>query len=362
MSSINLAQQMMEMIQKQQELIEVITARQSEVKIDGLKLPSFYGRVGESVDMYVDQVARYFDAKNIKWQDPTQSSRIIAMMTANFRGNAAAWYMLAKDTFKDVQDLIQNITIEFVPPDIQERLRDQLYSLKQKRCQNLEEYIFKYRVAIMQVKDMSDLDKITYFVRGLESPIKEEVQYRRCKTVSEALSIALEYERSHRNFNSSNGNRRSFRRFDHRKDHTHPSNQRDSEPEPMEIDSAQASNQKRNKSSKFCRYCKKSGHIIDDCYKRKNQENRRNNNSNNGDSNRFRRQEERTAINYFDNDSEEGQEILEINDIAMAKVQEFAPNELIRKDGLCEGKKVKIMLDTGASCNVIRPGLSSNMT
>ncbi|EGZ21415.1 hypothetical protein PHYSODRAFT_418193, partial [Phytophthora sojae] len=46
------------------------------------------------------------------------------------------------------------------------------------------------------VKDMSELDKITYFIRGLVSPTKE-VQYRRCTTVSEALSVALEYDRSH---------------------------------------------------------------------------------------------------------------------------------------------------------------------
>ncbi|KAG6604676.1 Retroelement pol Polyprotein [Phytophthora cinnamomi] len=108
--------------------------------------------MGDSVELYFDQVIHYFEAKNIDWQDENQSKRIIAMMTANFRGNAAA-------------------------------------------C--LEDYISRFRVAIMQVKDMSELDKITYFIRGLVSPTKEEVQYRRCTTVSEALSVALEYDRSH---------------------------------------------------------------------------------------------------------------------------------------------------------------------
>ncbi|EGZ14971.1 hypothetical protein PHYSODRAFT_410181, partial [Phytophthora sojae] len=153
--------------------------------------------MGDSVELYFDQVVHYFEAKNIDWQDENQSKRIIAMMTANFRGNAAAWCMLCRDSISDAQDLIQKLTKEFVPPDLQERLRDRLYSLKQKCCSSLEDYISRFRVAIMQVKDMSELDKTTYFIRGLVSPTKEEVQYRRRTTVSEALSVALEYDRSH---------------------------------------------------------------------------------------------------------------------------------------------------------------------
>ncbi|KAG6613898.1 Retroelement pol Polyprotein [Phytophthora cinnamomi] len=185
------------MVQKQQALIDVLTSQRKEVKVEGISLPRFYGNMGDSVELYFDQVIHYFEAKNIDWQDENQSKRIIAMMTANFRGNAAAWYMLCRDSVSDVQDLIQKLTKEFVPPDLQERLRDRLYSLKQKRCSSLEDYISRFRVAIMQVKDMSELDEITYFIRGLVSPTKEEVQYRRCTTVSEALSVALEYDRSH---------------------------------------------------------------------------------------------------------------------------------------------------------------------
>lgn len=38
------------------------------------------------------------------------------------------------------------------------------------------------------------LYKITYFTRDLVSPTKEEVQYRRATTVSDAISVALEYD------------------------------------------------------------------------------------------------------------------------------------------------------------------------
>ncbi|KAG1713528.1 hypothetical protein DVH05_001315 [Phytophthora capsici] len=110
-----------------------------------------------------------------------------------------------------MQDLILKLTDEFVPPDLQECLRDQLYALKQKNCPSLEAYISRFREVIMQVTDMSEfmsvtcmiasrkreIYKITYFTRGLMSPTREEVQYRRCKTVSQAMKIAVEYDRSH---------------------------------------------------------------------------------------------------------------------------------------------------------------------
>ena len=154
--------------------------------------------MGESVNLYFEQLAQYFEAKNIDWRDVSQSTRILAITTANFKGNAAAWYKLNKPYIKDMQDLIVQVNEEFVPPDLQERLRDQLYALKQKSCPNLEVYISRFREAIMQVTEMSELDKITYFTRGLVSPTREEVQYRRCATVSQAMKIALEYDRSYR--------------------------------------------------------------------------------------------------------------------------------------------------------------------
>ncbi|TDH64877.1 uncharacterized protein CCR75_007342 [Bremia lactucae] len=40
-----------------------------------------------------------------------------------------------------LQDLIAQVTDAFVPPDLRERLRDQLYALKQKSCPTLKIYI-----------------------------------------------------------------------------------------------------------------------------------------------------------------------------------------------------------------------------
>ncbi|KAJ8579167.1 hypothetical protein ON010_g26 [Phytophthora cinnamomi] len=147
-----LGEVLLEMVQKQQALIDVLASQRKEVKVQGNSFPRFYGNMGDLVELYFDQVIHYFEALNIDWQDENQSNRTIVMPTAIFWGNAAA-------------------------------------------C--LEDYISQFRIATMHVTDMRELVKTTYFVRGLVSPTKEEVQYRRCTTVSEALSIALEHDRLH---------------------------------------------------------------------------------------------------------------------------------------------------------------------
>ncbi|OWZ04564.1 Retroelement pol Polyprotein [Phytophthora megakarya] len=239
-----------------------------------------------------------------------------------------------------MQDLIAKLTDEFVPPDLQERLRDQLYALKQKNCPNLEEYISRFREAIMQVTEMSELDKITYFTRGLVSPTREEVQYRRCTTVSQAMKIALEYDRSH---------------------HIRGKNYHN-EPEPMEIDSGSTRNRRQSSSSsvsKRCRYCKKPGHVIEQCYKLKNKEKHARRNQHEQSSANF--SVGSTAVTTAPADDEVT--VVEVEEISTSTLSPVhRENELIRKQGTCEGQPVVIMFDSGATCNVVRPGLVDNMS
>ena len=174
-------------------MLEAITKR--ERKVDGINLPHFYGKMSESVDLYFEQLAQYFEAKNSDWRYVSQSVRILAIITANCKGNAAAWYELNKPYIKDMQDLIVQVDDKFVPPDLQERMRDQLYALKQRSSPNFEVYISRFCEAIMQVTDMSELVKVTYLTQRLVSPTRQEVEYHRCATVSQAMK---EYDRSHR--------------------------------------------------------------------------------------------------------------------------------------------------------------------
>ncbi|KAL0591334.1 hypothetical protein ABG067_001365 [Albugo candida] len=47
---------LIQLVEKQQELLEAMTKR--EIKVEGISLPQFHGKMGESVDLYFEQLAQ----------------------------------------------------------------------------------------------------------------------------------------------------------------------------------------------------------------------------------------------------------------------------------------------------------------
>ncbi|KAF1333192.1 polyprotein, partial [Globisporangium splendens] len=127
------------------------------------------------------------------------------MLGGTLRQGAAQWFIVKKTEIETVDQFFLELGNEFIPADLQERLRDQLGELSQGQSRGLDDYVSRFRHVITQVQEMSELDKIMYFVRGLAPAIRTEVRYRRCSTLSEAITLALDYDRSHRR--SADGNR-----------------------------------------------------------------------------------------------------------------------------------------------------------
>ncbi|KAI9913299.1 hypothetical protein PsorP6_006213 [Peronosclerospora sorghi] len=105
--------------------------------------------------------------------------------------------MARKEEINSVSQFFIELDREFVPTDLQQRLRDDINNLRQKDCKNLADYISKLRYLNLQPKGTNEIDKIVYFQRGLRQATKEEVLYRRCATLAEAITVALDFERSH---------------------------------------------------------------------------------------------------------------------------------------------------------------------
>ncbi|KAI9985393.1 hypothetical protein PInf_004747 [Phytophthora infestans] len=147
--------------------------------------------------LFLDQARLFFEAKNIAYTHDDNRKRVLAIMVSNLTGQAAAWYVTQEHEIVDITALAAALRREFIPPDLQERLRDSRYQLKQRECRDLAEYVTKYRQLISRVKDMGELDKILLFTRGLVSQTRAEVVYRRCSTVHQAINVAMEYARAH---------------------------------------------------------------------------------------------------------------------------------------------------------------------
>ncbi|OQR83200.1 hypothetical protein THRCLA_23172, partial [Thraustotheca clavata] len=229
-------------------------------------------------------------AKNIDPQaDNETQQRCMAMMVANFRGLAASWY---QDRLCDrgsppstLVELVKELRAEFELEDLQDRLRDELYNLRQSACAVLMEYVAIFRRICTQLCDMTERDKILWFQRGLRTKTREELQYRRCTTVTSAIQMALDFERAHslslnqrdnqgnRNRQRNRGDRRPSRQPYYQKQNYNGAyrdqqidkkvtfdDEKERDPYDMEIDSAE---EKRLPGA--CFNCGRQGHRAAQC-------------------------------------------------------------------------------------------------
>ncbi|KAE9157940.1 hypothetical protein PF002_g33242, partial [Phytophthora fragariae] len=185
------------LLRQQQELMTKLVNRPpAEKRVEGISMPKYSGSLGESLELFLDQARLFFEAKDIDYMHPSNSRRVLAMMVSNLQGQAAEWYVTQQSSIDTIDELADALRREFIPADLQERLRDALYKLKQREGRDLADYVTRYRQLIMRVKDMSETDKNALFTRGLVTQTRAEVVYRRCTTVRDAISVAMEYERA----------------------------------------------------------------------------------------------------------------------------------------------------------------------
>ncbi|KAI9905564.1 hypothetical protein PsorP6_014122 [Peronosclerospora sorghi] len=54
------------------------------------------------------------------------------MVASNLKGQAAAWFTFNQDQFTTLNELADALQAEFIPPDLQERLRAELFHCRRK--------------------------------------------------------------------------------------------------------------------------------------------------------------------------------------------------------------------------------------
>ena len=141
---------------------------------------------------------------------------------------------------------------EFVPADLQERLREEMNNLRERDCRDLPDYVGKSRHVVTQVRDVSELDQIMYFLRVLTGLTREEFQYRRCKTLSEAITVALDFERSHpqRYSRGTSHDRPKYRSYENSRQY-----RSNNSPEPMDIGNVQIPSRNECRHRNLCFTC-----------------------------------------------------------------------------------------------------------
>ncbi|KAE8958035.1 hypothetical protein PF011_g30928 [Phytophthora fragariae] len=172
-----------------------------EYRAEGITMPKFSGTKDDDVADYLFSAKLYFESMNIKYGADSPQQRPLSLLVANLKGPAAAWYReyVSHDGnfLHSVTQFEELLTSEFTTPDRQEHLRDQLLRLRQNNFTCLEDYVAAFRHIICKVEEMSDIDKVMHFQKGLVVEIKQKVKLRQFRNTTDAISFALMYDRTH---------------------------------------------------------------------------------------------------------------------------------------------------------------------
>ena len=334
-------------------------------KIEGVTMPKFQGKPHESVDQYFFSAKMFLTCKNIDYtnMDAMNQRRIVAILASNLRDGAASWFhsmSIEGRHMQTMKELYEAMKDEFVPRDQEHRAREDLLSLKQHG--SLDDYVSKFRRALSKVYNMHELDKVHHFTNGLKDKTKKQVRYLRCERLTDAIAAAQSFDRAyfqnHSQIRSRNdkcnkgvsGNSRNWGQVT----------------EAMDISYTKQISKQECVNKKLCFYCKKPGHSIGNCQKRKTK--------NNGTTRRIQSSSTQN-INQYDmrqyaapqkSNNSESYQVQEINTVCFNVTMEQPTLDihnvsgqfpLFKKDGYIFGKKVRVMIDSGADHNIIKSGI-----
>ncbi|CAH0493531.1 unnamed protein product [Peronospora farinosa] len=100
-----------------------------KIKLESVKPLTYGGRLDESFQLYKEQVEQYFFARGVNWEIQEISQRILADLGGTLKKGAAKWYMMQKQYDTNVEDFFSKVGREFVPADLQERLREDINNM-----------------------------------------------------------------------------------------------------------------------------------------------------------------------------------------------------------------------------------------
>ena len=128
------------------------------------------------------------------WKSQELFQRILAVLGGTLKQGVAHGYVMQKQYVTNVDDFFSKVEREFVPADLQECPRENMNNMRESDCKDLPDYLGKFRHIVTKFRERSELDQIMYFLRGHTGRTREDVQYRRCTKLSEAVTVALDFD------------------------------------------------------------------------------------------------------------------------------------------------------------------------
>lgn len=150
---------------------------------------TFHGRTSEDISQWLFSLEQYFLASRVT--DPNQQVNFAASL---LRGSAALWWrQLVEDSGRPNTwaQFSTSIRYQFVTTNTSIETRYHLSNLHQKSGHGVTEYARQCVALCLRLRDMSETDKVFYFVKGLRKPeVRRDVLSRNPDSLADAIRLA----------------------------------------------------------------------------------------------------------------------------------------------------------------------------
>ncbi|EGD76334.1 hypothetical protein PTSG_11674 [Salpingoeca rosetta] len=217
--------------------------------------PTFSGATGERADDFLFCLETF-----VRYHRIDDDDQRLLLAISCLQGHALTWYRSLDPAPTNMHELQEQLRASFKTIDEQRQLRDQLRRLRQDG--NVQDYVFKFRQLMVQIDDMSRLDRIEAFIHGLRPRTRQEVSFHGPDTLEQAYQLASRYDRNYTTANS------SYRRG------APPTQPPKFDDRAMDIDAIRAqrplrrlTDQERDELRRrgACFRCRREGHLAADC-------------------------------------------------------------------------------------------------
>ncbi|KAJ2748515.1 hypothetical protein GGI19_006086, partial [Coemansia pectinata] len=153
-----------------------------------VKLPTFGGRLDEDVQTWLAQISMIYDAAEL---DVKQRFLYTVPL---LQGVAACWVVsLLKSRRVLWPEFMKEIVDRFTRQHANLVVRDELYSLNQQGSVVI--YGGKFQTLISRLSDMSEIEKISLYQRGLYPSLRAQVRGMAEATLDDNMKIAEAFDR-----------------------------------------------------------------------------------------------------------------------------------------------------------------------
>ena len=147
-------------------------------------------RDARELENFLFDVEQYFKAARVQGEETK-----VTMATMYLTGDAKLWWRTKWDdiqggrcTIETWADLKKELKAQFLPENVEYMARRQLRDLK--HTGTVREYVKQFSALMLDIRDMSENDKLFYFMEGLKPWARTELQRQRVGDLSTAQAAA----------------------------------------------------------------------------------------------------------------------------------------------------------------------------